>query len=82
MVFCSEHFDQRAISSTALRHRSRVSKSMAGINAGGICGQFAFRPAGRLEKFPPLDLRKAAATIDQHWRARSAAPPGAGVPAA
>ncbi len=37
---------------------------MAGINAGGIGRQLAFRPAGRFEEFPPLDLRKAAATID------------------
>src|ERR1700730_3000191 len=40
-------------------------KILASVNAGGICGQFALCPAGRLEKFPPLDLRKAATTIDR-----------------
>src|SRR5439155_3991931 len=36
-----------------------------GVNAGRIRSQLAFPPAGRLEKFPPLDLRKAATTIDR-----------------
>src|SRR5207249_8598850 len=35
------------------------------VNAGRICSQLAFRPTGRLKKFPPLDLRKATTTIDR-----------------
>ena len=50
-------------------HRTPASitrlKIHAGVNAGRIRGQFAFRPADRLEKIPPLDLRKAATTIDR-----------------
>src|SRR4029079_18639474 len=34
------------------------------VNASRVRRQLAFRPADRLEKFPPLDLRKAATTID------------------
>jgi hypothetical protein len=40
-------------------------KILAGINPGGITGQFAFRPADRFEKFRPRHLRQAPATIDQ-----------------
>src|SRR5438874_6604829 len=40
-------------------------KILASVNAGRIRGQFAFRPAGRLEKFPPLDLRETPTTIDR-----------------
>ena len=47
--------------------RTLMSKRNNAIdqNAGRICGQLAFRPAGRLEKFPPLDLREASTTIDR-----------------